>query len=467
MRSLFLKIFIWFGLAMAIVISANFLSAYVASREDSRMRPPPGNWTTMFAQIAVEKLEREGKEATSKFLDDLERTTQTRSYLFDQNGDEVDERNAPPEAREAAARARTEREIRPSMIGQQEYIISPAIASGGNRYVLVHQFGGRPPRPPFLPFWPRNWWVQLMAVLVTAGLLCYWLARYISSPVAKLRAATQQLASGDLTARVGAARRRRRDEVADLGRDFDIMAERIENLMASQKRLLHDISHELRSPLARLKIALELARQDEGAEVQWALDRIDRETDRLNDLIGQLLTLARLDSKSPMINSDPIDLRRLVQDIVLDADFEAHNHKRMVALVTSENCEVIGNEQLLHSAIENVVRNAMSYTAEGTAVEVSLRCIDEGGQSRAVISVLDQGIGVPQAALADIFRPFYRVADARDRQSGGTGLGLSISQRAVEVHGGTVTASNAPRGGLLVEIVLPITKKEEALVSSD
>ena len=223
--------------------------------------------------------------------------------------------------------------------------------------------------------------------------------------------------------------------------------------------------HELRSPLARLKIALELARQDEGAEVQWALDRIEREADRLNDLIGQLLTLARLDSKSPTINSDPVDLKRLVQEIVFDADFEARNHNRMVAMVKSEDCLVNGNEQLLHSAIENVVRNAMSYTAEGTAVEVSLQCEGEGEHSRAVIRVLDQGSGVPQAALADIFRPFYRVADARDRQSGGIGLGLSISQRAVEVHGGTVSASNASRGGLLVEIVLPITKKEAAQVS--
>ena len=392
----------WFGLAMAIVMSANFLFSYVTFREDSRGRPP-GNFTTMFAQTAVEKLEREGKAAASKYLDDLEKTTLTRSYLFDQDGNEITGRNAPPEAKEAAARAKSEREIRSPGSGPQEYIVSPALGSGENRYVLVHQFGGRPPRPPFLPFWPRNWWVQLTAVLITAGLLCYWLARYISSPVARLRAATRQLASGDLTARVGAAQRRRRDEVADLGRDFDIMAERIETLMASQQRLLHDISHELRSPLARLKIALELARQDDGTEVQWALDRIDREADRLNDLIGQLLTLARLDSKSPMINSDPVDLKRLVQEIVFDADFEARNHNRMVAMVKNEDCLVIGNEQLLHSAIENVVRNAMSYTAEGTAVEVSLRCEGEGDHSRAVISVLDQGAGVPQAALAEYF----------------------------------------------------------------
>jgi signal transduction histidine kinase len=147
----------------------------------------------------------------------------------------------------------------------------------------------------------------------------------------------------------------------------------------------------------------------------------------------------------------------------LDADFEARSRNRSVRLVTKEDITLVGNQQLLHSAIENVVRNAVSYTAEGNAVEVSLEGEEVGETdvqtSRAVIRVLDQGIGVPQAALADIFRPFYRVADARDRQSGGTGLGLSISQRAVQIHGGTVTATNAPNGGLLVELALPLAKE--------
>jgi len=154
-----------------------------------------------------------------------------------------------------------------------------------------------------------------------------------------------------------------------------------------------------------------------------------------------------------------------VEEIVLDADFEAHIKNRAVKLMTSTDCRIIGNPPLLHSAIENVVRNAVSYTAEGTAVEVSLQCRDEGATGQAVISVLDKGAGVPQAALADIFRPFYRVADARDRQSGGIGLGLSISQRAVQVHGGVVTATNAPGRGLLVEIQLPLAQNEAASLS--
>lgn len=458
MRSLFLKIFIWFGLAMALVISANFLSSYVTFREDERGRAP-GNFTTMFAQTAAEKLEREGKAAARDYLDSLEQTTKTRAYLFDQNGNEATGRDAPPEAKEAAQKARPEREVRPAGGGPPEYIVSSVIAPSGNSYVMAHLFGSRP-RPPLpLPFWPRNWWVQLTAVLITAGILCYGLARYISSPVTKLRAATQQLASGDLTARVGAAQQRRRDEVADLGRDFDIMAERIETLMTSQQRLLHDISHELRSPLARLNIALELARQGDSIEVGWALDRIEREARRLNDLITQLLTLARLESDKTAPESERIELERLIQEIAEDADFEAQSHSRTVRIVRSEPCPVSGNEHLLRSAIENVVRNAVRYTAKGSEVIITLNCRDHNGNKEAVIGVLDQGAGVPQAALPSIFLPFYRVADARDRKSGGIGLGLAISQRAVRLHGGTITASNAPTGGLLVEIALPISSK--------
>lgn len=263
---------------------------------------------------------------------------------------------------------------------------------------------------------------------------------------------------------MGAANGRRRDELADLGRDFDIMAGRIQSLMASQQRLLHDISHELRSPLTRLKIALELARHNDPAEARWALDRIEREADRLNDLISQLLAIARLESASPITATDSVDLKRLVDEIVLDADFEARNYNRAVRTITNQDCLIVGDEHLLRSAIENVVRNAVSYTAEGTEVEVSLRCHDDCEGAQAIVSVRDKGAGIPQAALADIFRPFYRVADARDRASGGTGLGLSISQRAVEVHGGTVTASNAPGGGLLVEIVLPLKTNDSLRV---
>jgi signal transduction histidine kinase len=456
MRSLFLKIFTWFWLAMALVVLAHSLSTMMVFDETPRRRLE-GEFT-MFGLAAAEKYEALGKAGADDYLSMLERTTRARAYLFDENGNQVAGREASPAVEEAARAVAAEGKDRFIQTARTDSMARAINTPGGRQFIIA----GGTPRPTGirLPFWPRVWWAQFIAVFLTTGILCYLLARYLSSPVVKLRAATRQLAAGNLSARVGAANGRRRDELTDMGRDFDVMAERIETLMASQRRLLHDISHELRSPLARLNIALDLARQSDGEEAEWAFDRIQREANRLNDLIGQLLTLARLESNSPDTGSEYVDLKRLVEEIAIDSDFEARSHNRAVNVVASHDCLIAGNEQLLHSAIENVVRNAVSYTAEGTEVEVSLQREDDGEQPQAIISVLDHGAGVPQAALADIFRPFYRVAAARDRQSGGIGLGLSISQRAIELHGGKVAASNATGGGLLVKISLPIKREQ-------
>jgi two-component system sensor histidine kinase CpxA len=252
---------------------------------------------------------------------------------------------------------------------------------------------------------------------------------------------------------------RRRDELADLGRDFDLMAERIESLVLSQRRLLGDISHELRSPLSRLNVALELARRHAGAEARAPLDRIERESARLNELIGQLLALARLESGDAARHDEPIDLALLVSEVAADADFEARSRNKAVLVVRSEECWTTGTAEFLHSAVENIVHNAVRYTEEGTTVEITLRRESEpAGKLWAVITVRDHGPGVPAAALADLFRPFYRVADARDRQSGVAGLGLAISERAVHSHGGTVTPAYESSGGLCVELRLPTTE---------
>jgi two-component system sensor histidine kinase CpxA len=211
-----------------------------------------------------------------------------------------------------------------------------------------------------------------------------------------------------------------------------------------------------------LNVALELARQRSGAEAVSALERIQRETETLNEMIGQLLALTRLESGAEEIKKTEFDLARLVAEITADAEFEARSRKRSVGLESTESCVIVGNEQLLRRAIENVVRNAVQYTAEGTEVEVKLECSDKtdddpgpsSGQPVAVITVRDHGSGVPESALAEIFRPFYRVDEARDRELGGVGLGLAIAERAVRLHGGSVEAANVTTGGLAVTIVL-------------
>jgi two-component system sensor histidine kinase CpxA len=289
------------------------------------------------------------------------------------------------------------------------------------------------------------------------GLVCLGLAWRLTAPVRRLRTAAQRLARGDLTARVGPGPAKGGDEIAALGRDFDLMAERIEALMTTQRQLLRDISHELRSPLARLNVALELARQRSGPEAVGPLDRIECESERLNDLIGRLLTLTQLEGGGEWTERRPVSLKGLVEAIASDANFEAQTRSRGVHAVVEEEITIQGSEEMLHQGIENVVRNAVRYTAEHTEVDISVSRRRAGLGDAAIIRIRDRGPGVPEHALSRLFLPFYRVADARERQTGGTGIGLAITERAVRLHGGTVTAANAADGGLVVEIVLPLS----------
>src|SRR5262249_51615800 len=239
--------------------------------------------------------------------------------------------------------------------------------------------------------------------------------------------------------------------------DVRRMADRLETMGKAQHRLVAAVAKGLRSPLARLGVALGLARQRSGPGANGALDRIERESDNLNEMISQLLTLTRLESGTDGRKRTNVDLANLVRDVAEDADYEARSQNRSVQVVWTEKCSISGVEELLRSAVENVVRNAVRFTPEGTAVEVALKRQNGSGDNFAVISVRDRGKGVPPEALERIFQPFYRAEDARDRQSGGgTGLGLAITERAVRMHGGSVAASNARDGGLSVEMRLKL-----------
>jgi two-component system sensor histidine kinase CpxA len=297
---------------------------------------------------------------------------------------------------------------------------------------------------------------RLLIILLISGGVCYWLARYVTSPVVTLREATRRFAGGDLTVRIGKGTGNRNDELSGLAADFDHMAERISSLLAQQRQLLRDISHELRSPLTRLNVAVELARRQAGNDAKPILDRVEAEAHILNEMIGQVLTVARLDSETEGIPMTPVDLEELVAEITADANFEAQARNCTVEIVESHQCTMSGNEELLHRAIENVVRNAVVYTYEHTKVEVSLRCITHDSISYAEIAVRDHGPGVPESDLPNLFRPFYRVSNARERQTGGTGLGLAITKRAVNLHNGNVTVANAQGGGLIIVMLLPL-----------
>jgi signal transduction histidine kinase len=284
-----------------------------------------------------------------------------------------------------------------------------------------------------------------------SGIFSVVVARYLSRPLRVLRDATRELAAGDLTVRVSHRLKGADGESLALGAEMDRMAERIQELLETQKRLLRDVSHELRSPLARLGTALELVRRRSPADVEPQFDRIERETGRLNAMIGELLTLSRLDAGQGLERVERIDFAALVDQVVDDASFEAEQYGSRVEIGPHGACFVEGNEELLRRAVENVVRNAIRYTDADTTVQVELDCAG----SQAEVRVRDHGPGVPAPLLTDIFKPFFRVGTDRARKTGGSGIGLAITQRAVLLHGGSVAAKNADDNGLVVTLRLP------------
>jgi two-component system sensor histidine kinase CpxA len=451
MKSLFLKIFLSFWLAQALFIVLAILVTLA-------FRPRSSSWEGLLATALNESVtahEQGGNRGLREYLETLEKTQHVRAFLFNENMEEVSHRGAPEWAvRVATGGPRVPHEgfifpAPPPVLRD-----SRASSDGLHRYTLVLA----PPPGPRLFLGPRGLPIPgLIIAVISSGLVCYLLAWFLTMPVVRLRAATRQLAAGDLSARAGAPSARRRDEVAGLMRDFDTMAERLENLVKAQSRLLNDISHELRSPLARLNVALGLARQRSGPETASMLERIELEASRLNELIGRLLTLARLEDGEQRVPATPVLLDEVVQNVAEDAEFEAQaRHCHVRSDIPAGDWAVRGEGSLLHSAIENVVRNAIRYTREGTTVEIQLERTENSRGAEAVVRVTDCGLGVPPDALEKLFRPFYRLDDHRGRQTGGVGLGLAITERAVRFHGGRVSASNRAEGGLMVEIHLPL-----------
>lgn len=293
---------------------------------------------------------------------------------------------------------------------------------------------------------------DLLLFSVAGAIFCYFVSRYLTGPLEKLSRAAASIAEGRLETRVDPSLRTRRDEISGLARDFDHMAERIEALITGQRRLLGDVSHELRSPLSRLMVALSLVREGPASEAQENLDRIALEARRLDTLIGQLLTLTRIDSGVDRGSRARFDLTNLVQEVASDGDFEARALHRSVVLKHADPCAVDGYEELFRSAVENVVRNAVRHTGAGTPVEISL----EVTEARALLRVRDHGPGVRESMLAEIFQPFRREANGT---SAGAGLGLAIAERAVSLHGGTIRATNAADRGLIVEVAVPLSSE--------
>ena len=467
MHRLHVKIFLWFWLGILIVSGTLVLLTELShSRADDdrawseKYAPRLDMWARQESQI----LRREGPAALERYVGSFEMDPGVTNYIFDAEGHEVLGRKPAPPVLKLLASMGDWPPGRPKIDPNERMIAERVVDSRGDTHIVVVDWPGPSVlnrslfeflSPDFYAERPsRSASGRILAVLVVAGLFCFLLARHIARPIDRLRTAARNIANQQLQTRVDESVLERQDELADLGRDFDRMAERIEYLVTAQRHLLADVSHALRSPLARLNVALGLARQrtDQPSE---HLDRIETEAERLNKLIGQLLTMARVDSGVDLERPTRFDLGSVVEEVSTDAEYEARTRQCAVQFNQRGECVVQGAREMLRGAVENVVRNAIRHTEVNSHVEITVRKQGDPPNGAAVVGVRDHGPGVADSDLQKIFQPFYR-ASSDGSNSECSGLGLAITERIARKHGGTVRAFNAPNGGLLVELELPL-----------
>jgi signal transduction histidine kinase len=460
MRRLFWRLFAAFWIATVFVLLA---FAWINTRNFENETIPGLGITRLQARMddllgrTARELRREGEDGAREWLQRAPDFGSIGIFVFTPDNAEMLGRTASA-AVHAAALATFDRsrqqESGPATFGAERLRARTVRTRDGRIYAVVAAlesgFFSR-----LLQRRPGWFWTNIGMAMIVSAMFALLLAWYVAAPLTRIRTSTRRFAQGDFDARVGHLRFGRSAEITALAAEFDAMAERIKALVDSHRRLVRDVSHELRSPLARQRVALELARGGDAAQVASSLDRIERESDRLETMLAQALELSRLETATGTAN-DHVELDLLLEDVINNATYEGAPRGRKVMLVESERLALTGSHQALHSACENVIRNALAYTADGSSVSVRLA---RDGDS-ASISVRDHGPGVAEADLQRIFEPFYRTDNARTRSSGGTGLGLAIAQRAVGRHRGSIAARNAEGGGLEVEIRLPLGARD-------
>jgi two-component system sensor histidine kinase CpxA len=460
MTSLYWRIFLSFWLALALILVGT-VSVVVNGEQQRRFSRAWTQRAEIYAQ-ATQTFETGGANALRDWLKGMHRADISAPiFITDNSGKEMLGRSIPDYLREPPERLSAD---------SHDTLLHPTLKGVGGPLVLVgpdsrtyHVIVGPLRAGPHLfgeLEMPAVSTATLFIALVVSAVVCFFLARYLVSPVDQLRRATRQIAAGDLDVRVSPKLKGRHDELGLLASDLDTMSERVRNLLELKQQLLRDVSHELRSPLARLQLALSLARRQEDSGVERHLARIGCEADRLEELIARTLKLARLERPMQGIESTLVDVAELLTNIVADVGIEADALGCSVALVTDRPLQVTGDPELLRSAMENVIRNAVRYAPAGSKVGIDARRADT---RRIEVVVRDHGPGVPEKDLELIFEPFYRVDAARNRAVGGDGLGLAIAARAVAIHAGTIQARNLGSGGLAVHVSLPALETTHAL----
>ena len=453
MGRLFWKFFFFFMLAQVTTVVGVSAAIWLRNRgAHTPDNPVPVLVDARLLDATAALSERGGEPALRDLLLDWSRVPGPIVYAVDVDGREILGRSVPKGAGENARapieHASPQISRRVVLADGRAYVLSVDGWSPGASFGQGGP-GGRGGSGP-LPFPLAPIVGGMLASLAVAALLAW----YVAKPIRSLRQAFHAAGQGNLDVRIGDGMGRRRDELADLGRDFERTAAQLKLLLDGQRRLLHDVSHELRSPLARLQAAVGLARQ-QSDNVEASMDRIERESMRMDKLLDDLLALSRAEAGLGVGHEENIDLVELVHDVVRDARFEADARSSSVAFATDvgelEAATIMGNHEMLHRALENVVRNAARHTPSGTRVHVA--GTHDAARREIQFTVTDEGHGVAAAELGSIFEPFYRGSQAKG--TAGHGLGLAIARRVVEAHGGSIRASNRATGGLAVEIRLP------------
>ena len=493
MGRLFWKFFLCIMLAQVtatIGIGGTFWLKNRAAQQERALDIDTSPPAQMIIEAASATLEAGGSQALRQFLGKLERM---RVFAVDAQGHELMGRKVHPAMLDKARAMLVEQ-------SQPHPVVRTVTGSDGQRYLLFlpsserfrnaeagaardtlnavtlsgpramgpgarpKETGVAPPRGEFgrgMPPGPRmdspyRTFIPLGAAIAASLLFAFLLAWYFARPIRDLRQAFEAASHGDLAPRFHASGKRG-DELTDLGRDFDRMTGRLRHLMDSQTRLLHDVSHELRSPLARLQAAIGLAHQ-QPEKMDASLERIERESERMDKLIGELLTLSRLEAGAASPLSEDVGIADLLHDIMEDARYEAKARQQDIAMAGDAaiaDAAVTGRPELLARAVENVVRNALKHSPDGGTVEVDLSRLHDGKQEWVRIAVLDRGPGVATADLARIFEPFFRASHTQ-HSTDGHGLGLAIAQHVIGAHGGSIAASRREGGGLCVTMLLPV-----------
>jgi two-component system sensor histidine kinase CpxA len=439
---MFWKLFfaLWLSI-MAFAVVVSWINQTVILRNAVQEPAEAFNVNQNRFKTRLEKSLREGGEReVIKTLRGLPRGIQRHIFVLDANG------------RELLGREK-------QLIKQRQERVKVSrkqlLDAEGRVYTLVS--ASRPPQRALLAPGPEGVGMRLGVAALISALVSFLLARYLAAPLGHLSLASRRLATGDLSVRVGSALDQRKDEFGQLARDMDEMAARLQVSQQANQRLLRDVSHELRSPLARLRVALEIARNKDKNLVVDELNRIELESERLEQLVDEVLSLLRESSGPQELRISRFDLAELLQDLVETVNYEINDDRAQIELQLKPPLLLDADRELLWRVFENLLRNALIHSGNTGGIKVAANQVSG---KEIQVRVMDSGSGISEAHISRIFEPFYRVDEARNRSSGGHGLGLAIAASAVRRHGGRISASNRQNGGLEVLVVLPL--KEES-----